>query len=502
MSLRRLSMNAGAAIAQVVISAGVLFELYRFLLRQIGPEQLGVWSLVVASSAVARLAEFGIGGGVTRFVANDLGAGDRRRAAGTVGMSVLAVAGFIGVVCLGLQPLLHGGLGKLIADANLLAAARQLLPWALAALWTGAVAQVFLSALDACQRGDLRVAINTAAAVGQLIAAYIMVPAKGLAGLGPVQLIQAALTLIPAAVVLAATLRVAPGAWFAPDRGRFIEIVRYGGSLQISALVQILFDPAVKIMLSSLGALSMTGYYEAANRAVVQFRSVIVAAYQMLVPYLAHRVGSGDLDTPQVRQVYRSVHALLMVIAIPYYAVIAAALPLVLALWLGRHDQAFAVIGLVCLAGWAVNTLIVSAYMLYVATGNLRWTIWSHVLIGVANLALGWLGGRLGGGFGVIAGAMLALVAGSVIVPVFFHREYGIGWREFVPAGSGPLIVVSVLGACLLLAGPLYYGTPPRASFGQLAGLAVFSMACAAMVWRHPVAADLVRRLRAVRAGG
>ena len=63
MSLRRLSRNAFAAMAQVVVSAAVLFVFYRFLIRQLGPEEIGVWSLVVASTAVARLGEFGLGGG-------------------------------------------------------------------------------------------------------------------------------------------------------------------------------------------------------------------------------------------------------------------------------------------------------------------------------------------------------------------------------------------------------------------------------------------------------
>lgn len=496
MSLRRLSWNAVAAMVQVVASSVLLFALYRFLLHQLGPAQLGVWSLVVASTAVARLGELGIGGSVTRFVALDLGAGDSARAVATVGMSAVAIGGLIGICCLVLQPILHAGLAHLITEPELLAAARRLLPWALAALWLGTVAQVFLSALDACQRGDLRVAVSVVATASQLGAAYLLVPKHGLDGLGPVQLVQALVTVVLAVGTLATILRHPIGRWLKPERIRFREILHYGGSLQVSALVQMLFDPVVKILLTRLGGLSLTGYYEAASRAVVQFRALVVAAYQMLVPYLAHRLGGGELRPSQVVSAYRSAHAILIVVVIPYFAIVAAALPLILSLWLGQTDGSVVTLGLVCLAGWAINTLTISAYMLFTATGRLRWTILSHFLIGALNIVLGGLGGWLFGGMGVVAGAMIALAIGSAIVPLAFQVEYAVPVREFIPPGSALLIATSLAGAALLLVMQLRSGTPPAVSMPHIAAIAAFTALCAILVWRHPVFSDAVRRVR------
>ena len=278
---------------------------------------------------------------------------------------------------------------------------------------------------------------------------------------------------------------------------RFLEIIRYGGSLQVSSLVQLLFDPAVKVLLTRLGGLSLTGYYEAASRAVVQCRAVVVAAYQMLVPYLAHRLGGGELRSSQVTSAYRSAHAILIVVAIPYFALIAAALPLMLTVWLGRVDADFVTIGLLCLAGWAINTLTVSAYMLYTATGRLRWTVLSHFVIGVLNLVLGGLGGWLFGGMGVAAGAMIALAIGSAIVPVAFHREYQIPAREFVPPGSALLIATRRSGPSLLLAAAVpWRRAPGHPSKGWLQLSLRSPLVCAVLVWRHPVLTEAMRRLR------
>jgi O-antigen/teichoic acid export membrane protein len=415
-------------------------------------------------------------------------------------MSALASAVLIGICCLILQPALRAGLGHLITDPTLLEAARRLLPWALAALWLGAVAQVFLSALDASQRGDLRVAISVVATAGQLVAAYRLVPVYGVTGLGPVQVAQAGLTLFLAIATLAATLRYPIRKWLVLDRARFLEIVRFGGSLQVSALVQLLFDPVVKVLLTRLGGLSVTGYYEAANRAVMQCRAVVVAAYQMLVPYLAHRLGGGELRPDQVTSAYRSTHAILMVVAIPYFACLAAALPLLLTVWLGRIDGTFVTIGLICVAGWAINTLTVSAYMLYTAMGRLRWTILSHFAIGALNVALGSLFGWLFGGIGVAVGAMVALALGSCVVSIAFQVEYRIPAREFLPPRSTVLIATSLVGAAVLLVAQFHDGAPPQLSTGLVAALAAFGLVCSILAWRHPVLVAAVQRLRAAPA--
>lgn len=497
MSLRRLSRNAFAAMAQVVVSAAVLFVFYRFLIRQLGPEEIGVWSLVVASTAVARLGEFGLGGGVTRFVAGDLGAGDGERAPGTIGMCVVAIGAIVGVGCLALQPMLHAGLGQMIADARLLEAARGLLPWTLAALWFGSVSQVFLSALDGCQRSELKATIIVAAAIGQLGAAYMIVPTQGLKGLGPVQLVQAGLTTVFAIGFLVATLRYPIGTWFAWDRARFVEVVRYGGGVQLGALGQLLFEPTVKAMLSVFGGLGLTGYYEMANRAVTQFRAIIVAAYQMLVPYLSHRAGNRELDPTQIAGVYSMAQTLLFMLAIPYFAFLAAMLPLILTLWLGRFDANFVRIGLLCVAGWALNTLNTPAYMFYLAIGRLRWTIWTQIMIGILNVTLAGTGGWLFGGFGVVVGAMIALAIGSMVVTLAFHTEFDVSWREFVPPASAPLVAMSIIGATVLIAVQLHAGVPMHPSAEIVVAFAALALGSAVLVWRHPAIVEITRRLRA-----
>ena len=60
------------SLVQVVLVGISLFILYRFLLRSIGIERMGVWSVVLATTSVANVANLGISASVVRFVAKYL----------------------------------------------------------------------------------------------------------------------------------------------------------------------------------------------------------------------------------------------------------------------------------------------------------------------------------------------------------------------------------------------------------------------------------------------
>jgi O-antigen/teichoic acid export membrane protein len=447
MRKQRLARNALASIAQVIISAGILFELYRFLIRQLGAEQIGVWSLVLASTAVARLADLGLGAGVIKSVAGDIGSRAPDSAARTVGMTVLLMALGLGLVCVVLYPLLWKFLVDLVPTAEALGPARELLPYALGSVWLAALGNVFLSALDGCQRTDLRAAITTGAAAVQLPVAYLVVPEYGLTGVGMTQFVQAGLAMVFGAVLVKRCFGQSWGAWARWDRRRFMELLRYGSSFQISAIGQLLFEPTVKVLLARFGGLALTGYYEMANRIVSQFRAVIVSAYQLLIPYVA----TSEKSEAEIRQLYLSAYRLLFYFAVPYYAFIAASMPLLLTAWLGKFEPVFLMVALLCCVGWATNTLQVPTYFLYLAIGRLRWIVWSNIAIGGLNVLFACIGGWLWGGIGVLVGAMLALALGSHIVTFAFHREFAIPLGVLLPRESTWLVAVGTIGATLVI---------------------------------------------------
>ncbi|MDG4577069.1 MAG: oligosaccharide flippase family protein [Defluviicoccus sp.] len=498
MSTGRLPRNSIASVAQVVLSTLLLLILYRVLVRTIGAEGVGIWSLVLAGTAISRLAEFGFTGAVVKFVAGGLAGGDREGAASDVWLAASVVAGFLGVgmvvvlVCFDL--LIELAVDQPAARES----ARALLPFAIASLWLSGIGAVVLSGIDGCQRMDLRsliVTLGTAANVG---IALMVVGTWGLRGVAIAHLTQSILVLAVAAVVLARLLplvRVRRRWW---SRRRFRAFFKYGINIQIASMAMLLFEPTTKMLLGRYGDLAAVGYYEMANGVITRARALLVAAYQALVPTVA---GMAAQDSRAVVSLYQRSLALLMLLIPPGYASLAISVPALSIVLLGQRDMQFLVIAWMACAGWVVNTINVPAYFCNVGTGHLRWNTISHVVMGVANLGLSATLGAFFGWHGVIVGSMTALSLGSLPIVVAFHRQHRLSLGEIVPHGHRLLLATSVIAATALTTASNYWlpaiGDTREALLRALVPVAAGLLLLGALVLRHPlfhVSLTLLRR--------
>ncbi|MFX0141665.1 MAG: hypothetical protein ACFFDN_48960, partial [Candidatus Hodarchaeota archaeon] len=98
MQKRQILINAIMSAAQIVIISGILFILYRFLLNTIGVEQLGVWSLVLATTSITQIAGFGLSGSVVKFVAKYIARRDNENISGVIQTAAITVSVFVGFI--------------------------------------------------------------------------------------------------------------------------------------------------------------------------------------------------------------------------------------------------------------------------------------------------------------------------------------------------------------------------------------------------------------------
>ena len=163
-----LARNAAMAVAQVLVSGIVLFLLYRYLLRALGPERIGIWAIVLASASASRISELGFSGSAVKFTARYLARGEPGKAAEVIQTTAVTIGAVLACVLALGYGVLVWLVGKLIPAASV-PAALAILPHALAAVWIGSVAGVFLSGLDGCQRVDLRALAAMSASVVLLV---------------------------------------------------------------------------------------------------------------------------------------------------------------------------------------------------------------------------------------------------------------------------------------------------------------------------------------------
>jgi len=133
MQQRQLFWNAATTIAQVIGSACALFVLYRFLIRSMGVERLGIWSLVLATTSVVTLANQGFSTSIVKFVAKYVAHGEAESVSVLIQTALLSTVAALTVLCVALYPVAHWTL-KLVLPSARLAEAYAILPYAFLSL--------------------------------------------------------------------------------------------------------------------------------------------------------------------------------------------------------------------------------------------------------------------------------------------------------------------------------------------------------------------------------
>lgn len=471
------------SILQVLISGVVLFLLYRYLFNILGAEGLGIWSIVLASTTVSRFSELGLSGSAVKFVAKYLARSDRLQAAVVIQTSIITIGILLGVVILMVYPAVYWFLSFVIPNENI-GIARDLLPFALLSVWLSGIGGVFQSGIDGCMRSDIRAWNMVSSSILLLVLAVILAPKYGLLGLAYSQIAQACFVLFTAFLILKYHLpeiTANPWRW---DTGIFKELFYYGVNFQITSILSLLFDPITKAWLSKFGGLAMVGYFEMANKMIMQFRAVLVGANQVLVPFVA---GFTETSPQAVADKYLKNWRLLAFVSIPFYGAMVAAIPLISEIWIGRYEPVFVTIALILSVGWFLNTFAAPAYFFNQGTGDLTWNTLGHLATGLINLVLGFGMGLLFGGWGVMLGWFVSLVVGSSLMIFAIHRRHDLPTRCFFTRADLALFV-ACLSATIIAWGIYLFSTIQYSKqFLVTAEIVLSYMTIIAIsLWKHP----------------
>lgn len=488
-SNKRITSNVIATVTQVLISGVVFFVLYRYLYDRLGVEQLGIWSLVLAATSVSRIGDLGLSAGVVRFVAQALGRGDTQRAADVVQTIALTLAVFMATLLAVCYPLFILALNYFI-PAHGVPIALSILPYALMSLWVMVVVSVFSGGLDGCMRMDLRSLLMGLSHLAYLGFSILLVPKYGLEGVAMAQLIQSIGLMIMMWWVLRRQMMELPPI---PLQWKFPvlkEMIGYGVNFQIITVMNMLFDPVVKALMSKFGGLEALGYYEMANKLILQGRAIIVESSRVMVPAIATLQ---EHDAVKATQLFVISYRMTFYVAVLFYGLLGISITTISMLWLGHYQSTFIKFALLLNLGWFANTLIGPAYFSNLGSGKLRTNMISHAIMGLCSLIIGAVLGLNYGGVGVVIGTIIGLIAGSMFLLVSYIKQTGLHWPTFIiPQDMTKLLMLSVFVTLLS-----NYGRDQQSSL-----VVVFSIAllCSALLlslgWFNPTRMILLRRGR------
>ena len=485
---RQIIRNAIMAVTQVVVVSVILFVLYRFLLKTIGIDDLGIWSVVLSTTSVASIAKFGLSGSVIKFVAKYVARADEQAVVGVIQTAVISIGIFGGLILLIAYPFADWVLGFVMPSGSL-EKALSILPYAIFSLWIMIITGVLQSGLDGYQRIDIRSTILTVAALFHLILVMILVPVYGLMGLAYARVIQTIALLIVNWVILKRLIHALPFFPYQWNRKLFREIISYGINFQAISIAQMLCEPTTKALLTKFGGLAMTGYYEMANRMLLQCRALLISANQVLVPAIA------DLQerSPEViKEIYKDNFQLMLYISVPFFSIIIVLAPLISEIWIGFYESVFVLFAVLLSISLLINSISAPAYFSYLGIGNLKWNTLGHVTTAIMNAVLGLLAGFFFNGMGVVVSWVFASIIGSMMIGFSYHYQYKISSRQILPKENIGIIIACLIAVITVFIMYNQINDLVNSMAQYFIGFSVFSIIVFFPLWLHPMRRRLV----------
>lgn len=443
---KKIAMSAGSSIVQTLVAGLTTFILFKVILDTIGPEKLGIWSLVLALSSMVQVANLGMSGSIVKNVADCDALGDKKKMSVVIQTAVISIGLFTLVLILGAYPFVKVYLGYTI-EASLYHDAEAILPVAMLAFLVTMVGGIYQGALYGCQLIMQRNVILMADSISYLVLCIIVMPSYGLLGLAYARLVQNALTLLLTVILLRRHVPQLPLFPFHWSKSHFKEMLGYAANFQIISLLVMLSDPITKGFLSKYGNISMVGYYEMANRMVQIFRGLLINANQVLVPTFAHL---DKLAPEKVTTTYVASYQIIYYLTVPGFCLLAISSPFVSELLVGRYESFFVWSTVALCGGWLINTLSVPAYFASMGTGDMKANVVSHVAMTAVNLLLIYVLGHLWGGTGVMLAWSVSLAIGGIILNMMYFQAYKIAWRNAIPEASRWLTALCLLGVVVV----------------------------------------------------
>ena len=464
---RIVGRNALAgAIARVLVLAVWFFATPRVLAR-LGPDPFGFWSILLVFGGSLVVLDLGLGVAATRFVARLHAEGKDDAVRG-----LLVRAGLLQLFASSLL-----GFGILAARDLVLAAfrvpelwaadARRALEISLLAFVIASGANFLHAALQGLQRVDraLLVALPATLALGPGIVWATAQP-RPLVALTAVQLGYAAFTALGYALVLLSLLRGGPRREAAgavpPARVSLVELLSFGGWVQVNALLGLVQVHVDKVLLGTFVALAPVATYELGARMTLAASLPPILFLGALLPAFAHAAGRGS-DAVPMATLYEAALAPHFAMSLGLCGALIGLAPWALAAWLGAPPPQAALYLVLLVLALLGNLLTGVSSTVVRAEGFIRVeTAWA--LLGTAlHVALALFGLRHFGILGLLCGtAAASLVSGAWFI---VQVELGLGLRPPLVAGRVllPFLLATALagGAAWLAARTLVPVPPP-----------------------------------------
>ncbi|MFN8353462.1 MAG: oligosaccharide flippase family protein [Spirosomataceae bacterium] len=440
---KNLKINALSSAAQVILNMGLMIVLYKQMVIYLGTERLGVWAIVLSSTAFFNLSNLGITNGITPFVSSFHSQNDWAKIIQTIQTAfglTIGITSLLGTIIYCIIFFLV----PYVIEPTYQAETRDILPLAMVSFWINTLAGVFMSSLDGLHKMYLRSIISSIASIFYLVLSIFLVRFWGLVGLACSQNAQAIIILIAGIVLLKRELQTWSFLSLRLERAILKKLFSYGLNFQLMYVAQVVSDPLTKLLVAKFGNLQSVAFYEMGIKVVGVFRNILVSANQAIVPTVASKSASTSLLSlySQNFTIIRTLSFLIYPAFISWGWFISEA-------WLGQVIPQFEQYLCIIALGFCCNTLSLPCHFINIGTGhlpsNVKATLVSTVVMLVLGFGLGWAFGAKG----VITAWSISAGAGTCSLIFSFKKQYPHSWSIYSLNLSDFIILMSNIAPVL-----------------------------------------------------
>jgi O-antigen/teichoic acid export membrane protein len=423
---RNTAYNA-AASAVGLLSAILLSAL---LLKDLGVERFGLWSLLWALSGSLALLDTRLGAAITPLTAESRAKGEGR------GTGRLLSACTIFYLSLGLLELsLAAAAVRIPALARWLPEAvrqeaRSAFLGAVAVLAVNSLSAGFLGFLQGFERYDQTGRLTIGVHLSRLAAlSTVALHGGGLPALMAAELAMTVAQAGASGLMASRELRNA-GGWALPDRAAFRRLLSFGSRVQVAHVAQAIMQHGDKILLSAFLDLSSVAYYDLGSKIANAMRSGPLLLVSATTPVASALASTGDKE--RLSRLYVKGTRALFLAAAPLWMGVMLFAPLLIRLWTHVTAPQAAWAARILSTGYLANLLSGMAYSASLGLGRPDMEMKRSLLMTVVNPALSaGLILALGAG-GAPLGTAISLVIGSGYLMSTVQTALGRRWGDLI----------------------------------------------------------------------
>jgi O-antigen/teichoic acid export membrane protein len=445
-----LFKNTAAQSADLLTAYVFSLLVAPLMLHRLGLDLFGVWAVTGALATYAGLLDLGITRSLARFIALYDVAGDRAAIRECVGLGLVAVTAMaaVGAIAATVTPPLFASALESISTEDL----RRVLLCSVAIFCFTAYRRV-LNSVDIGLRRMVppNVAnvftnvVNFAFSVTALLVDPDLVTYAAANALSYLIGIGAAL------VGVRHVWGSVPVKW--PSRDRARQIVSFGARTQLHAVADLVNLQTDKLIIAFVVGVRAAASYEIGARVVMAARSVGLLAISAMIPTIAAHIAQHGRAT--LRQLYRRYTTLTVGLSYPVLGLTCVTAPFLLHAWLNEVPPDATGVVVLLTAAYLLPLAAEAAMNVAVGDGRPGLVSSNSIVTAAVNVALTAALAPLLGFWGVLAGTVLALSAGSLVFVVRFLRTYGLPFRDHLAAVGPPAALALGLTAALIPVGVL-----------------------------------------------